>query len=102
MFLNNENQCTIYSQRPLVCRMYPVLWKNSQHHVHDIFIDLSCPYTHVKPLKEIANWSTELINKKGMKKMGPLVFDGRKGQYINYNYLRDNFDDLTLVYEKKK
>ena len=42
------------------------------------------------------NWTKEPKNGKEMKKMGGLAFDGRKGRYINIEFLKKNFKALLL------
>ena len=52
LFLNQETyECTIHNDKPLVCRMYPLVWQNEKNY----FIDL-CPLAFVVPLKDIYAW----------------------------------------------
>ncbi|OLS23102.1 MAG: hypothetical protein HeimC3_26520 [Candidatus Heimdallarchaeota archaeon LC_3] len=101
LFLNKENKCSIYSERPLVCRTYPVQWKEQEKKRSNLFIDLSCPLAHEKPIQEMINWTKEPKNGKEMKKMGGLAFDGIKGRFISIEFLKKNFKALSVLKDTK-
>jgi Fe-S-cluster containining protein len=90
MFLGEKNQCTIYFERPLICRLYPILWKKDNY-----FVDLICPLVHVIPLREIATWPNK--NKESLKDMPELDFDGRSRQYVNLKSLHKMNDALEIL-----
>jgi len=90
VFLNDFNSCSIYDKRPLICRMYPILWKKDNH-----FVDLICPLVHLVPLREIATWPDK--NKESLVFMDELEFDGRSRQYINLKTLNSMNDALIIL-----
>lgn len=90
MFLGERNQCTIYNERPLICRLYPILWKKDNY-----FVDLICPLVHAITLREIATWPAK--NSDSLKDMPELDFDGRSRQYINLKTLFDMNDALEIL-----
>ncbi len=92
MFLGGTNQCTIYDKRPLICRLYPILWKKDNY-----FIDLICPLVHAVPLRDIATWPETNKNKASLKDMPELDFDGRSRQYINLKTLFGMNDTLEIL-----
>lgn len=92
IFLGKNNQCTIYDQRPLICRLYPILWKKDNY-----FVDLICPLVHVVPLREIATWPEKNQNKKSLPDIPELDFDGRNRQYINLKTLLSMNDTLEIL-----
>lgn len=91
--LNENNICSIYEDRPLMCRMYPILWKKRENY----FVDMICPLVHFIPLRDIATWPEDPKNKKMMKNMDELEFDGRSRQYINLKTLREMNEALEIV-----
>ena len=90
MFLGDKNQCTIYDKRPLICRLYPILWKKDNY-----FVDLICPLVHALPLRDIATWPSK--NTESLKDMPELDFDGRSRQYINLKTLFGMNDALEIL-----
>lgn len=92
--LNDDNICIIYSERPLMCRMYPILWKKD-----NIYIDMICPLTHFLPLRNIAFWPNDPKNKAQLIHMEELDFDGRSRQYINLKSLKAMNDALAPIIE---
>ena len=99
MFLDKNNVCTIYNQRPAICRLYPLLWKRDSSGKNEIFIDVSCPLVYEIPLKEIISWSKDQKNTNQMRKMGSLDFDGRYRNYINFTQLKSYNKSLSLIDE---
>ncbi|OLS19576.1 MAG: hypothetical protein HeimC3_45260 [Candidatus Heimdallarchaeota archaeon LC_3] len=97
MFLGKDNKCSIYLERPVMCRMYPLLWKRDLKKNNSLFIDVSCPLIYLKPIKEIILWSKDHKNMNQMKKMGSLDFDGRNRNYINFTQLKKDDGALSLV-----
>lgn len=97
MFLDKNNVCKIYGQRPVMCRMYPLLWKRNFSGKNAIFIDVSCPLVYEKPIKEIVSWSKDIKNVNQMRKMGSLDFDGRYRNYINFSQLKINNEAISLI-----
>lgn len=92
VFLGANNQCQIYNERPLICRLYPILWKKDNY-----FVDLICPLVHVVPLRDIATWPEKSKNKEGLIDMPELDFDGRSRQYINLKTLLGMNDALEIL-----
>ena len=92
MFLGVNNQCQIYDKRPLICRLYPILWKKDNY-----FIDLICPLVHTIPLRDIATWPETTMNRASLKDMPELDFDGRSRQYINLKTLFGMNDTLEIL-----
>ena len=93
--LDENNACSIYEDRPLICSLYPILWKKKNY-----FIDMICPLVHFIPLRDIAMWPDEPKNIEIMKYMDELDFDGRSRQYINLKTLHEMNDALILVKNK--
>ena len=93
LFLGEDKQCTIYPNRPLICRMYPILWTREE----SFFVDLSCPYAHTIPLKEILTWPNEQKNHEQLKNMSQLEFNINKKQYAPISRLKENFTVLELL-----
>ena len=91
-FLGENNQCTIYHERPLICRLYPILWKKDNY-----FIDLICPLVHVVPLRDIATWPESQRNKKSLVDIPELDFDGRNRQYVNLKTILGMNDALEIL-----
>ena len=93
VFLTDKNTCGIYDQRPLICRMYPILWKPNDNY----YVDLACPLTHLVPLKDISEWPSKPINKEILNQINELDFDGRNRQYINLKTIREMNDALEIL-----
>ncbi len=54
MFFNQENnECSIEDEKPVICKLYPLKWK----HQHSLFISLACSLAHHIPLKDIVSWA---------------------------------------------
>lgn len=83
IFLNDQKLCSIYADRPLMCRLYPLMWKEDKK----FYIDLLCPLTHVIPLQKIYNWKNDPKNKRQLSQMEELYFDARERQYVNIKSL---------------
>ena len=96
MFLGEDLKCSIYDKRPLMCRLYPILWRKPDL----VYIDMLCPLTHVIPLREIAEWINSPANQKQILLMNDLDFDARSRQYLNINSLREENSALKIVIEK--
>ena len=96
MFLGEDLKCSIYAKRPLMCRLYPILWRKPDI----VYIDMLCPLSHVIPLHEIANWVNSPQNKKQMSNMDDLDFDARNRQYLNINLLTEQNSALKILEEK--
>ena len=94
--LDENNNCGIYNERPLICRMYPILWKKEENY----YVDMICPLVHFIPLRDIALWPEDPQNQKMMKHMDELDFDGRSRQYINLKTLRGMNDALDIVKDR--
>ena len=92
IFLGVNNQCQIYDKRPLICRLYPILWKKDNY-----FVDLICPLVHTIPLRDIATWPETNMNRASLKDMPELDFDGRSRQYINLKTLFGMNDTLEIL-----
>lgn len=93
VFLGNDKRCLIYPDRPLICRMYPILWTREERY----FIDLSCPLAHTIPLKDILTWSEDPRNKNQIKNMSQLDFNINKRQYAHISQLKESFSVLELL-----
>lgn len=92
MFLDEEYRCTIYDQRPLICRLYPVLWKKGV-----LAVDFTCPLSHLVPLREMLKWLESPANKKQINLMPELDFDLRARRYVNIITLREDNDVLEIL-----
>ncbi|MHA1869910.1 MAG: YkgJ family cysteine cluster protein [Promethearchaeota archaeon] len=64
-----NNKCSIYDNRPLVCRAYPVSLKEVDAFRREIFLDKNC--LGIQKLEK----GLENIDLEGLKKMFPLEFN---------------------------
>ena len=95
MFLNADNICSIYEQRPLICRLYPLKWQTMENY----HIDLSCPLAHLIPLNEIAHWRDEDKNTHLLTKMVPLHFNSKSKDFANITNLKKKYFQLKILDE---
>ena len=101
VFLQADQTCAIYDNRPGVCRLYPVLWNKDQEDPFSIFIDLLCPLAHTKPLFDIYDYALDPRNIDHMRKIGPLNFDPGDTNSINITDKKRYFDGLKNLYDRK-
>ena len=99
-FLTSNNTCSIYNSRPLICKLYPVVWKKGLIETTDIFIDILCPLSHSVPLMNLYNPVNEIENKKMMKKIGSLEFNQYDSDYVNITDKKRSSEGLTSLYDK--
>ena len=99
-FLTESNTCSIYNSRPTICKLYPIVWKKGIIESNDIFIDLLCPLTHVKPILDLYSSSQELENKKLIKKIGSLVFNENDSSFLNITDKKRSSDALSNIYDE--
>ncbi|MFX1513448.1 MAG: YkgJ family cysteine cluster protein [Promethearchaeota archaeon] len=95
VFLSKEGECTIYEDRPLTCRLYPLLWKERSR-----YIDFACPLAHIIPVKEIMGWLEEKENEEQIRNMEALDFNERLAQYLSFSHVRKISECLELVYNR--
>jgi Fe-S-cluster containining protein len=81
-FLSDENKCSIYETRPLMCRMYPVLWQQRKKML-SYYLDMSCPLAHRMPLREFISWPNRNENNRQISQMNDLDFNHKDEQYIS-------------------
>ena len=93
IFLDENHRCQIYDHRPLICRVFPVLWTNPDN----FFIDMSCPLTNIIPLRNIANWIDDPRNKEQIELMKKLDFKSRQKRYLPISGLKDHFPALEIT-----
>ncbi|MFA5156527.1 MAG: YkgJ family cysteine cluster protein [Candidatus Omnitrophota bacterium] len=72
-FLNcSDNQCKIYSLRPLECRLYPFLINRSSGKIY-LAVDRNCPFVsekmESKPFKDYAAYLARLLNGRAFRKL---------------------------------
>ena len=96
MFLGDDLQCSIYDKRPLMCRLYPILWRKPDK----IYIDMLCPLTHVIPLRDIADWVKLPKNQEQLGNMDDLDFVGRSRQYLSINALKEDNSALKILEDR--
>lgn len=96
MYLGEDNQCTIYDVRPLICRTYPILWQEPEDS-HDLnyFLDMACPLTYRHPYRDFLAWIDEY--EKTILEMGELDFEKDEPQYINLSELLEEVNLIKLV-----
>ena len=95
IFLDENNQCKIYSNRPLVCRMYPILWKTKEN----FFIDMSCPLAFIVPIKNILESIKESKNQEQLKILDDLNFNPLLYQYLSVSNLVKEYPVLKIIKE---
>ena len=100
VFLSDHNSCLIYSRRPTVCKLYPVVWKNGIVESFNIYIDLLCPLTHTIPLVKIHSQSQEMDNQIMIKRIGGLIFDDNDNSYLNITDKKNSSEGLSAIYEQ--
>lgn len=98
-FLTDSNTCSIYDSRPTICRLYPIVWKKGIIESSDIFIDLLCPLTHVKPIVDLYASTQNLENQKLIKEIGSLVFNENDSGYLNITDKKRSSDALAKLYK---
>ncbi|MHA2089372.1 MAG: YkgJ family cysteine cluster protein [Candidatus Kariarchaeaceae archaeon] len=96
MFLNEDTTCGIYEKRPLICRMYPVMWEEKKKTMN-FFGDFACPLAHMIPVRDLASWSWNTKNKGYVDKMGELDFESSEPQYVNLTVITDEVDPVSLL-----
>lgn len=63
-----NNQCKIYSQRPLDCRLYPFLLNRKKNKVY-LAVDLNCPQVKKdKIFQDYVHYLLDFLNQPKMKK----------------------------------
>jgi Fe-S-cluster containining protein len=95
MFLNSENKCSIYEKRPLICRMYPIMWEGEDN--LNYFADFACPLAHMIPTREMNLWQQDPRNKGYIEKMGELDFTSTEPQYVNLTVITEEVDPPYLL-----
>lgn len=99
MFLSKDLECTIYEKRPLICRMYPILWQEKRRSEDmDYFVDYACPLAHRLPVRDFFNWIHEY--EKLVMEMGELDFNYKMGNYVNISHLMDEVNIVELAIRK--
>ena len=93
MFLGKDNACSIYDQRPLVCRMYPLKWQNKKY----FHIDLSCPLAHSIPFQEILDWTTDPKNSDLIKVLDAENFNNQSLHYASITSLKNKYKQLEIL-----
>lgn len=101
MFLGSDNLCTIYENRPLVCRMYPFLWKENALNLNEIFIDILCPLAHYRPFKKMYEESNNEKNQQQIENLGTLRFDVDEKNYLNITDIKNSSEILEILYTEK-
>lgn len=92
MFFDKDTgKCTIYDNRPMICKVFPNVWQNQ----HTIFIALSCPLSHVIPLKVISDMTKPY--KEEIAKI-PYYNTGKKEpRYLNLRKLYTDYSDKLSI-----
>jgi len=94
MFLGDNTLCTIYSQRPLICRLYPLKYTRSD----DLHVHLTCPLAHLIPLHEIGKWA-DLPENQELIKQGQNIwgFNSQTKRYASISNLKRTFIQLAVL-----
>ena len=101
MYLAEDNSCSVYDERPGICRAYPLMWVESEYEGEDFtyFLDMACPLTHTIPLATIANWIELPLLKEKITSLGELDFDVKDEQYLNLTEAIDQLSGFELPKE---
>ena len=97
IFLDENQRCKIYADRPLICRVFPILWTDP----NNFFIDLSCPFAYTIPLKDILISLDDPKNIEQIELMKKLDFKSSQKRYLPVNGLIDHFPALEIVRDKE-
>lgn len=100
IFLTEKKTCLIYETRPIICKLYPIVWKKGLIESFETFIDLLCPLTHAKPIIEMYKPTQENNTKKLMKEIGSLEFDQEDCSYLNITDKKRSSEALHDLYEE--
>ena len=97
VFLNGDNQCSIYSQRPLICRMYPIMWTETDDDPELRFhLDMACKLTHEVPIKVFEEQCHSQDAEQMVPKYGALDMDPEDSQYIDLNSTKHAVESAWL------
>jgi len=86
MFLDEQKQCSIYDERPTICRTYPVMWAKRRRRMN-YFVDITCPLTGEVAVTEFLDWMEHLPHPEIIRKIGELDFNTRGKDYINLSVI---------------
>ena len=93
VFLDKNNQCQIYSNRPFICRMYPIMWKAKEN----LFLDMTCPLLYVIPIRDIVDWVNEPRNQEQLKIIDDLNFLTQSNKYLSFTSLKNDYPVLEIT-----
>ena len=100
MFLGSDNLCMIYESRPLVCRMYPFLWKKNALILTEIFADMLCPLMHFNAIRKMYEESDNEKNRQQIENLGTLNFEIDEKNYLNITDIKNSSDILEILYNE--
>ncbi|MEK9715955.1 MAG: YkgJ family cysteine cluster protein [Candidatus Kariarchaeum pelagius] len=86
MFLDKNQLCEIYENRPTICRTFPLMWIENKQKLK-YYVDTNCPLYDTNTPSELMKNITNLPYPNLMKKIGELDFDISDNDYIELSLI---------------
>jgi len=92
-FLSDEGECTIYADRPLDCKLFPILFKIKTYEREKYRIRWYvwyCPLTERKGIDTLLSDAKQII-KEYLPKKSHILFEYQSAMYVSGGYKRKHF-----------